>query len=502
MINITKIFKTPKMKMPHSRKIDLWKGSDFVRIIFFFVLHTVILWALFLLGGLVNVDFDVSAFWDKLSSSGMASTVGYGTCAIISMSICVFMYFFFENRNFIKSGKNVNLIYIIFELSIVVNFLTGHYVSVYARPFALCGLLALGLVNRRAAVFMSSIITILTLIFDVFAIGALSRGINAIAPVFIGFTTSLIAVYVALESSGSRMRFLATGAIISLITFVFAAFIEYDTFLSKEFWKIIIYGAFSGMMAVVMDMAALPIFEWTFNLVTDFRLAELSNYNSKLLKKMYEEAPGTFTHCSYVAMLAEQCASAIGENAVLARACALYHDVGKLEQPEFFTENQKSKNLHNEITPEVSVDIIRSHTKNGVKIIKKNRLPQIFADVAEQHHGTMVIRYFYAQAQKFYENDLDAAKFSYPGPKPKTKIAAIIMIADGAEAKARSLKDRSSAAVDQAVKEIIEERVNADQFSDCDLTTFDIAVIRETLTKGITGIHHDRIAYPPLKIGK
>ena len=203
-----------------------------------------------------------------------------------------------------------------------------------------------------------------------------------------------------------------------------------------------------------------------------------------------------------VSTLAESCANAIGENAVLARACAYYHDIGKLKKPAFFTENQKGYNPHDELTPELSTDIIRSHAKDGHDMILKYHLPEILADVALQHHGTMPITYFYMKALKYTEGDLDIANFSYPGPKPQTKIAAIIMIADAAEAKVRTLSDRSHANVDKAVGEIIVERMNFDQFSECEITMKDIDIIRATITNNLAGVYHDRVKYPKLNYGR
>ena len=173
----------------------------------------------------------------------------------------------------------------------------------------------------------------------------------------------------------------------------------------------------------------------------------------------------------------------------------------KIENPEYFTENQSGYNPHGEITPELSVDIIRSHATFGAKLIREYRLPQILSEVALQHHGTLHIRYFYMQASKFSEDALDLKDFSYKGPRPRTKIAAIIMLADACEAKARSLTDRSHESVDLAVKEIIEERMDFDQFYECDITMKDLDIIRKTLTNSLAGVHHDRVEYPKLKIG-
>lgn len=211
---------------------------------------------------------------------------------------------------------------------------------------------------------------------------------------------------------------------------------------------------------------------------------------------------GTFNHSIVVAHLAEACAIALNEDTALARAAAYYHDVGKLRQPEYFTENQSGYNPHNELSPELSVDIIRSHAKDGYELIRARRLPKILADVAIQHHGTMPIKYFYAKALKMTDGELNIEDFSYPGPKPQTKIAAIIMIADASEAISRSLPDRTPERVESAVREIIEERVDLDQFDECDITMRDLTAIKEAIVNCLTGVYHSRIRYPKLKLGR
>jgi putative nucleotidyltransferase with HDIG domain len=200
-----------------------------------------------------------------------------------------------------------------------------------------------------------------------------------------------------------------------------------------------------------------------------------------------------------VAQLAEACAAAIGENVDYARAAALYHDVGKLHCPEHFTENQKGYNLHDELAPELSADIIRSHVKDGYALIRANHLPEFFADVAIQHHGTMPIRYFYAKALKLTDGELNIEDFSYLGPKPQTKIAAIIMIADAAEAAVRAGGARTAEEVERAVRSVIEERMDFEQFAECDITMADLTKIRQALVSAFMGASHHRIKYPTIK---
>ena len=216
---------------------------------------------------------------------------------------------------------------------------------------------------------------------------------------------------------------------------------------------------------------------------------------------MIKEAPGTFNHAIVVSNIAESCAIAINEDALLARTCAYYHDVGKLRRPEFFKENQADGiNPHDDLTPELSANIIKSHTQDGYNLIMKNRLPKQIADACREHHGTLPILYFYGKAQKFTDGEVDIAQYCYAGPKPRTKIAAIIMIADGCEAAARSLQDRSRENVKQVVRKIVNERMELGQFEDCEITLKELNIIIHTVVNNLTGIYHNRIEYPKVNL--
>ena len=227
-----------------------------------------------------------------------------------------------------------------------------------------------------------------------------------------------------------------------------------------------------------------------------------SDLSAKLIKKLKENAPGTYSHSVVVSQLAEACAKAIGEDSELARAAAYYHDVGKLKGPEMFAENQTEYNFHDDITPELSVDIIRSHARNGAQLIKKSRLPEFFADVAIQHHGTLPIKYFYYKALKMSDGELNIENYSYSGPTPASKIAAIIMIADSSEVATRTLPDRSPEKVEAFVRTLIEERLDLGQFDNCNITMRELTVIKTTLVNQLTGVYHSRVAYPKLTISK
>ena len=484
-----------------SEKTIKWKKEDHLRTVLLFALHTALIFALFVFSAFLDVEYDFKKMTSIVFSSENIEITVYIAIALVLAITGVYFYFYSEHRDFVYKAKNVNLLFIILETSILTMSFVGHYIGVYARPFALCALLCLLLINRRTAIFMNTVICILMFMADVFVANSfMGENIRSYSALIICYTTSLFAIYLVY---GLRSRLwvfvmsfpIAVPVTISCICLEFEEFLIYPV-------NYILYGATSGILSVVIMMSLLPLFEKIFGVVTDYRLAEITDHKSTLIAKLIQKAPGTFNHSLVVSTLAESCANAIGENAVLARACAYYHDIGKLKCPEFFTENQQGYNPHNEISPELSTDIIRSHAKDGYDLILKYHLPQILADVAIQHHGTLPIRYFYMKALKFTEGDLDIANFSYPGPKPQSKIAAIIMIADGAEAKVRTLSDRSHAKVDQAVREIIEERMNFDQFSECELTMKDIDIIRATITNSLAGVYHDRVKYPKLKFGK
>ena len=197
------------------------------------------------------------------------------------------------------------------------------------------------------------------------------------------------------------------------------SFIVNDNLL--QLLDVVLYSMLDCVFSVLLFLFILPILEVMFSELTPFRLRELTSDNAKLIKKLKQQALGTYNHCVVVAQLAEACASAIDEDPELARAAAFYHDVGKLKNPEMFAENQSEYDLHKELTPELSVDIIRSHAREGAKLIKKYHLPEFFADIAVQHHGTLPIKYFYAKALKMSDGELNIENYSYSGPVPESR---------------------------------------------------------------------------------
>ncbi|URZ01146.1 HD family phosphohydrolase [Clostridium felsineum] len=254
-----------------------------------------------------------------------------------------------------------------------------------------------------------------------------------------------------------------------------------------------------GILSAILTIGFLPIFESVFDVVTDVKLLELSDPNHPLIKKLLMEAPGTYHHSIIVANIAEAAVERVGGNALLTRVAAYYHDVGKLKRPYFFKENQVGgKNPHDKINPNLSALVIISHVKDGVDIAKEYNIPQIIQDTIEQHHGTTLVKYFYITLKNKSENpeDIKEENFRYPGPIPRSKETAIIMLADSVEAAVRSIQEPTRGKIEEMINNIIEARLNDGQLNQCELTLHDIEKIRKAFLKSLLGIYHQRIEYP------
>ncbi len=256
-----------------------------------------------------------------------------------------------------------------------------------------------------------------------------------------------------------------------------------------------LWGAVNGFGCSIVALALLPVLEQAFNLPTRFRLMELADLNSPILKRLLTVAPGTYSHSVTVAHLAESACREIGADPLLARVGAYYHDIGKIEQPEYFIENQAGYNKHDEINPRLSATVIRSHVKLGAERARSLGLPQAVIDIVAQHHGNGVITWFYDQARKA-EGDAEADDFTYPGQPPASREAAVVMLADSVEAASRTLKRPTMTRLEDFIREIIMDKVRQGQLDRCDLTFKDLDTIRTSFTRILAGQFHSRIEYP------
>ncbi len=255
----------------------------------------------------------------------------------------------------------------------------------------------------------------------------------------------------------------------------------------------------NGILSSMVALGFLPVLESLFKIVTPYGLAELADHNQPILKRLQMEAPGTYHHSLMVANLCEAAAEAIGANPILAKVGAYYHDIGKLKRPLFFVENQSQfgiENPHKKLNSRLSKMVVTAHTKDGVDIAKEYHLPPIINDFILQHHGDSLASYFYNQAIKEEgAENVKEEQFRYSGPKPQTKEAAILMIADAVEAAVRAMKASTTEEIEAIIDKIIDERVNDNQLSECPLTLADLKTISTTFTRILRGNQHDRIKY-------
>ena len=257
------------------------------------------------------------------------------------------------------------------------------------------------------------------------------------------------------------------------------------------------FGIFNGLISSIFTMGVLPYLETLFGITTSIRLLELANPNQPLLKRLMTEAPGTYHHCIMVGNLGEAAADAIGANGLEVRLGAYYHDIGKLKRPYFFAENQFSgANPHDNITPQLSTLIITSHVKDGLEMAREEKLPPILMDMIGQHHGDSTVSYFYYKAKSLDENAREQ-DFRYENPKPQTKEAAILMMADTVEAAVRSKKDATPGQIEGFIRTLIKGKLNDGQFDECELTFRDLDQIAVAFARVINGIYHKRVEYPP-----
>jgi putative nucleotidyltransferase with HDIG domain len=260
------------------------------------------------------------------------------------------------------------------------------------------------------------------------------------------------------------------------------------------------FGFAGGILASAMAYLLLPILESRFKITTHPRLLELSSSNTKMLRELQEKAPGTFDHSLDVGKLAEAAAVAIGANSLLVKVGAYYHDIGKIRKPEYYVENQQfGINKHDTLSPNMSCLIIASHVKDGLDLADEIGLPQDIRDFIPQHHGTRIMTYFYRKALDSMNGkgqDIDEVDFRYPGPKPQTKEAAILMIADSVEAASRTLTNPSSAQIQGMIDRLVDAVLNDNQFDECDITLREVGLAKEAIFKILTGGYHRRPDYP------
>lgn len=380
---------------------------------------------------------------------------------------------------------------VLLGLIILVTLLLGkiaHIYSDFAAPLASGALLAAILIDFRLGVFAS---IALAMLFGVIV----DHDLRAVAVALLGCLTGVYSV----SKMQHNYSLTKAGVLVAITNFITIASTGFLVQLNGT--QIIVQGLlgiFSGIASAVITIGLLPYLEHTFNVTTPYKLLDLANPGQPLLQRLLLDAPGTYHHSILVGNMAETAADAIGADPVIVRVGAYYHDIGKIKRPYFFVENQvEGENPHDKIAPSLSTLIVTSHIKDGIDLCRDYKIPQGIIDIVEQHHGTMLVSYFYNRAT---ENDhsecIIEADFRYEGPKPQTREAALVMLADACEAAVRSLSKPTVNRIEGTVRKMIRQRLQDGQLDECNLTLKDLNTIGDVFIKVLSSMFHSRIEYP------
>ncbi|MCL2008505.1 MAG: HDIG domain-containing protein [Treponema sp.] len=319
---------------------------------------------------------------------------------------------------------------------------------------------------------------------------------------FFALVSGVVASY-SLQQAEKRMDLVKAGLLIAAANLVsMTAVLLWQSSPASFFPGALFWSGFNGIACGMLVLGFLSPLEHALKAATSFRLIELSDLNVPILRKLFTTAPGTYSHSIMVANLAETACLDIGANPLLARVGAYYHDLGKMENPDYYVENQTSYNRHDDMAPRLSATVIRSHVKLGVEKARQLKLPQEVIDIVSEHHGNSVISYFYDKALKQEDSNKAAISmddFTYPGNPPQSKESAVVMLADVAEAAVRTLEKPNAGKIEKFIQELISRKVETDQLVKSELTFRDLEVIKNAFVRALAGYYHSRIEYPKLE---
>jgi len=302
-----------------------------------------------------------------------------------------------------------------------------------------------------------------------------------------------------LHKAQNRMSLIKAGLLIALANCIAVIVVLLIRKANINDYPLLLFGAaMNGIFSGMLILGFLPPLEHALNAVTLFRLMELSDLNAPVLRKLFTAAPGTYSHSLMVANLAEQACQDIGANALLARVGSYYHDIGKMENPAYFVENQSEHNKHDEIAPRLSATIIRSHVKLGVEKAHSLGLPKEVINIISEHHGNSLISWFYNKALE-NEASVNYEDFTYPGNPPRSKESAVVMLADITEAAVRTLNKPTAGKIEKFIQQLFEDKIDHGQLSDSELSFRDLEIIKKAFVKVLAGYYHSRIEYPKQK---
>lgn len=429
-------------------------------------------------------------------SDVMATRIaGWVLLALLLVGLTLAWVWRFRPQYWHRANALVLLGVILVASAVAIELTGGRSLLPYALPLPAAALLLAILLDAGTATVVAAVVAIL--------VGVVNGSLELTAYTFAASLAGAIAV-----RRGDRLTYFVWAAIAmalaaGALVLVFALLGARDLIGTMQLLGAAAVGAGVSSVAAVGLFAILGN---VFGITTVFQLLELASPSQPLLRRLLVETPGTYHHSLMVGNLGERAAEAIGADALLTRVAAYYHDIGKLRNPLAFIENQAGgENIHDELDPEISADILRQHVADGIDLAYQHHLPKALIAFIPQHHGTTLISFFHARAkelaaQAVRPDDVDPAAYRHAGPKPQSKEAAILMLADGVEASVRSLAKRDEPSIRAMVATIIRERLEDGQFEECDLTLRDLERIREAFVEQLLGMYHQRIEYPQNKI--
>lgn len=428
-------------------------------------------------------------FESQIWSESSYNWILFGYSLLVSLALLMLLLFIRKYRRYIYEN-NVKITFIFFNILLMV-FLTTLVVNfepkyVYVVPLCILPLTLKAFFDSRLGLF-AHVITVLVLGFVV---------PNSYEYMFLQIIAGIVTILTVSELYKRANLFISVGQITSIYIVVYFAFTVIQEGNVLDLDSEIFLTFVLGGLATLFVQPLIYIYEKLFGLVSDMSLLELSDTNSRLLKELSEKAPGTFHHSLNVANLAEASANEIGANAMLVRVGALYHDIGKMENPTYFSENQASSvNSHDELSPRESAEIIIGHVITGIEIAKKNNLPDRIIDFIRTHHGTSTVYFFYMKEKQ--QNEAAAASdFRYPGPIPFSRETAILMMCDSVEAASKSLKEPTTGKINDFVEKIVNKQMEEGQFLNANITFKEIQLIKKVLKQKLKNIFHLRVEYP------
>jgi putative nucleotidyltransferase with HDIG domain len=408
---------------------------------------------------------------------------------VVAGFVALYLFFYYFRPEIFRSNPKLLALFMIFALQMVLIYLAEllNLESIYIYPLAVLPVMVTILFDAEVGILSTIVLALLLGVMHRFSFSLV------LLTAVVGIVGCLTSRQIGKRSHFYRTMFAVILAYILLILVVENLKLSADT----EILTAMGYGLMIGVFSILVIMGILPVFESLFGVITDTTLLELSDLNHPLLKRLSIEAPGTYHHSISVGNLSEAAAEAIGANPLLARVGAYYHDIGKIEIPEYFVENQFSvRSKHDSLTPTMSALILSSHVKKGRLLGEEADIPDVVLNFIEEHHGSMVMSYFYNKSKEQGGDEGDMDKFRYPGPKPQTRETGIAMLADAVEAASRTLEDPKPARIDSLIQRIINDRFQSGELDQCPLTLRDLAKIKVAFAQVLIAVFHHRVRYP------